>query len=349
MNPPPTFAALAGLLALAAGASAALTGAVRGYALRKNVMDLPGARSSHTRPTPRGGGAAIVLVFLAGLGAATWEGMVEVRTAVGFAGAGLAVALVGFADDHGGVAARWRLAVHAAAAAWALGWMGGLPPVSFGGTPVRLGWAGDAVAVVYLVWLLNLYNFMDGIDGLAAGEAVTVGVAAALLLGWSGSGPSAWFLPACLAAASLGFAFWNWPPARIFMGDVGSGFLGLMFGLLSVDTAWRNPRAPCIWLILLGVFVADATFTLLRRMVRGEKLHQAHRSHAYQKAAVRWRSHLPVTLAIIGINCFWLAPLAAAVALGRVSAPWGLAVAYIPLACCAGALSAGAREPVGAE
>ena len=138
-------------------------------------------------------------------------------------------------------------------------------------------------------------------------------------------------VPLLLAAAVMGFLFWNFPPARIFMGDAGSGFLGIALGVLSLQAAWVAPQLLWSWLILLGVFIVDATFTLLRRLLRGDKVYEAHRSHAYQYASRQYGRHLPVTLVVGGINILWLLPMALLVGLGWVDSFLGVLIAYVPL------------------
>lgn len=319
------------LLPLAAATSALLTGGLRRYALARNLLDVPNSRSAHTRPTPRGGGVAIVVTFLAGVGVLASLKAVEPRAAAALGGAGVIVALVGFLDDHHSIAARWRLLAHFAAAAWALTWLGGLPPLDLLGVTVSLGWAGHVLAAVYLAWLLNLYNFMDGIDGIAGLEAVTVGLGGALLYAPAAPGDPEWLLPALLAMAALGFLGWNWPPARIFMGDAGSGFLGMTLGVMSIIAAWRQPELLWSWIVLLGIFVVDATMTLLRRLQRGEKLYEAHSYHAYQRVARRLGAHRPVALTVGAINLFWLLPIAMAVRPGGLTGLAGVLIAYTPL------------------
>src|SRR5690606_17291136 len=200
----------------------------------------------------------------------------------------------------------------------------------------ELAWFGHALAALYLVWLLNLYNFMDGIDGIASVEAICVALGGALvyLLSVSASGVAAsggWLPPVLLAAAVAGFLVWNFPPARIFMGDAGSGFIGIVLGVLSIQAAAMQPALLWCWLILLGVFVVDATQTLLRRLLRGEKVYEAHRSHAYQFAARACGRHLPVTLAVLALNVLWLLPVAVLVALGWLDGALGMLIAYAPL------------------
>jgi Fuc2NAc and GlcNAc transferase len=332
-----------GLIAAVATVSGLLTAVLRRYALARSLMDVPNARSSHTVPTPRGGGVAIVLSVLLALPLLHAMGMVATQHVWGLLGAGGLVALVGFLDDHGHIAARWRLLAHFAAAAWALAWLGGLPPLDLLGTTVEPGWVGSGLAAVYLVWVLNLYNFMDGIDGIASVEAICVGAGGAALY-WLNGQPALAVLPLVLAAAVAGFLYWNFPPARIFMGDAGSGFLGIALGVMSLQAGWVSPDLFWSWTILLGVFVTDATVTLLRRLLRGEKVYQAHRSHAYQYAARHFGRHLPVTLAVGAINLVWLLPIALLVGLQKVDALVGVLIAYLPLIVLALKFRAGALE-----
>ncbi|MNJ17999.1 putative undecaprenyl-phosphate N-acetylglucosaminyl 1-phosphate transferase [compost metagenome] len=320
-----------------------MTGALRRYAIAKSIIDVPNARSSHSVPTPRGGGVAIVIAFLLALVALTVAEGEDLSVLLALAGAGALIAILGFMDDHGHIAARWRLLGHFVAAAWVLGWLGGLPPLEVFGLTLNLGWFGAILAAVYLVWLLNLYNFMDGIDGIASIEAITVCLGACLLYWVAGVGHLV-VLPMLLAVAVAGFLFWNFPPAKIFMGDAGSGFLGIMLGALSLQAAWTSSQLFWCWLILLGVFIVDATFTLLRRLSRGDKVYEAHRSHAYQFASRQYGKHLPVTLVVAALNVFWLLPVALSVMLLGVDGALALVIAYVPLVVLAVRYRAGQLE-----
>lgn len=325
------------------GIALLLTWMLRRYALSRSLMDIPNARSSHSVPTPRGGGVAIVLAYLAVLPLVGYQGWLSWPLVVGLMGTGALVAVIGFLDDHGHIAARWRLLAHFMAAAWLLAWLPGLPRLALLGTSFDLGLIGYVLAAVMLVWLLNLYNFMDGIDGIASVEAITVCVGGGLLYALVGI-PMLATAPLLLGAAVAGFLVWNFPPARIFMGDAGSGFLGVMLGGLALQAAWVAPQLLWAWLILLGVFVLDATFTLLRRLMRGDKVYEAHRSHAYQYASREYGAHLPVTLAVLAINVLWLLPWACVVALGYIDGLLALLIAYLPLAVLAVRFKAGQLE-----
>jgi Fuc2NAc and GlcNAc transferase len=324
-------------------ASWLMTFYLRRYALRNSLVDIPNARSSHSIPTPRGGGVSIVVSFLGALFVCAISGVISRGAFSGLFGAGAVVALIGFADDHGHIAARWRLLGHFAAAVWFLFCMGGLAPLTLFGFVVDLGWWGSALAAIYLVWLLNLYNFMDGIDGIAGAEAICVCLGGAFLY-WLGDFTNELWLPLLLASACAGFLIWNFPPAKIFMGDAGSGFLGLILGGLALQAAWVAPQLLWGWLILAGVFIVDATYTMLHRLIRGEKVYEAHRSHAYQFASRRHLSHKKITLAVIMINVLWLAPLAFWVGAGSLDGGVGLLVAYLPLVVLAVKYNAGKAE-----
>lgn len=329
-----------GALLLVFVTSWALTAQVRRYALVR-LLDVPNDRSAHSAPTPRGGGVAFVAVILIGVVLlARWQ-LLDSRLALGVFGAGVVVAVLGFADDHGHIAARWRLAGHTLAAAWALFWIGGAPPLTLGSQVVDWGLMGLPVAILFIVWFLNLYNFMDGIDGLAAVEALSLcggGALCALVAGDASLIP----MLALTGAAVAGFLCWNFPRARIFMGDAGSGFLGVVLAILALAAAHYRPELLWSWMILAGIFVVDATLTLMRRLLLGERVYQAHRSHAYQFASRRW-GHARVTLFVAALNLFWLTPIAVFAAYVRYGVLL-LFLAYLPLVALAWKFRAGAAE-----
>ena len=317
-------------ISVAFGLSCLLTALVRRYALHTNLLDHPNDRSSHTVPTPRGGGVAIVASFILLLLAMGLLGFIEQRLMIAALGAGAVVALLGFLDDRASLPARVRFAGHALAAAWCVGWMNAIPLVPIFGHAVDLGLAGPLLCGLFIVWMINLFNFMDGIDGIASVEAITTALGGAVLWWLAGSGDS-WVAAVVFASCVGGFLIWNIPPAKIFMGDAGSGFLGLMVALLSLWCGQATPALFWAWFVLIGCFMVDATTTLVRRVRRGEKFHEAHRSHAYQHAARKHGSHRFVTLSVGAINVFWLLPIAALVALRHVDGVIAVIVAYAPL------------------
>ena len=281
---------------------------VRRFALARQLMDVPNARSSHALPTPRGGGVAIVISFVVSAGVSVFWGVAEKTLLEAIMPAVLLVAFVGFVDDLRDVPASARILVHIAAIMWAVFWLRGELSIPLPSGDFVSGWLPKLFAIFTLVWLLNLFNFMDGIDGIATAEAIFVscsGMAIAFFSGQSVEG----FMFAAIGAAALGFLPWNWPPARIFMGDVGSGFLGASLGILSYSVALENSLTLWVWPILFAVFVTDSTITLIRRFLNGQQWYEPHRSHAYQRLARRW-GHLKVTLVVTAINVCWLIPMA---------------------------------------
>jgi Fuc2NAc and GlcNAc transferase len=283
---------------------------VREVALKHGIIDEPNARSAHSTPIPRGGGLAIVFATSTMVAVAAAAGIVDRQLVLALLGGGIPIAWVGFRDDRASVPVRMRLAVHAGSAIWAMYVLGGLPPIQAGERIFDLGVVGDVLGVLALAWTLNLFNFMDGIDGIAASEATFIAAAGGVLCLVGGASASVPAAAMILAAASAGFLIWNWPPAKIFMGDVGSGYLGFIIAVLAIASGREAPAAPFIWLILGAVFFADSLVTLLRRLARGERVYEAHSSHAYQVLARKWGRHLPVTATAIGVNLLVLLPLA---------------------------------------
>jgi Fuc2NAc and GlcNAc transferase len=337
VQPETVWTAVASLLA-----SVLLTPVVRRVALASGMLDIPTPRSSHRISTPRGGGVVIVVVTSAVCV------FLRVRRSLDaelfFAGTlgGLAVALVGLLDDRRALSSAIRLLVHFGAAVWAVWWLGGLPVLRFGDYLLQPGWLGDIVAVLGIVWTLNLFNFMDGIDGLAVSEAMFVLLAGAALTASAAGGTAG--LSLTLAAACCGFALWNWPPAKIFLGDTGSGYLGYMIAVMALAAARSNTVALWVWLILGGAFFVDATMTLLRRVSRGDHPSQPHRSHAYQWLARRWNSHRKVTLLVLSLNLLWLLPWALFAAHRPRAAAAAVLGALAPAALLALAAGSGRRE-----
>ncbi len=325
--------------------SLVLTATVRRYLVWRRVLDVPNERSSHSAPTPRGGGVGIVAVFLLIVAWLSVKNGLPNGLAAALIGGGMAVAGIGLLDDHYQISARLRILIHFAAAGWALWWLHGVGPLQVGAYNWDFGWFGQAVALVGLVWMTNLYNFMDGIDGIAAVESVCVSGLGALMLTWVGLGGLATGA-LVLMGASAGFLLWNWQPAKIFMGDVGSGFLGFVFGVLAIASTRERPLLIWPWVILLSVFVVDSTLTLLRRFMTGARWYEAHRSHAYQHAARRWSSHSRVTLAIATVNIVWLFPLALGACVWPAAGLLLAVLALVPLVCAALHYGAGQGAPI---
>lgn len=327
--------------------SCVFTWALRVYAIKHNVIDRPNQRSSHSVPTPRGGGVAIVLTFLAAL---VWFYYIHTLTLnifLGFFIPGVIVAVIGFLDDHGHIAARWRLLMHFLAAVIGLYYLGSFPVVTLFGYDLSLSWIGMILGCFYLVWMLNLYNFMDGINGLASSQAVMFAACSAILIvlnNFSSTSTSIYPLTLALTGAASGFLVWNFPVAKIFMGDAGSGFLGIIIGLMILHIAKVDSHFFIAELCLLGVFIVDATTTLLRRVVAGKKVYEAHASHGYQILARKFGSHIPVTLLVIAVNLLWLFPIAWLIASARIDGLLGLIIAWLPLFFVAFKCGAGVKD-----
>ena len=277
-----------------------LASRVRLYALDR-LLDIPNERSSHTSPTPRGGGLAIAVTVVGGVVLAAMLGWIAWDLAIALGGGGAMIAAVGWIDDHRSLSALTRFAVQFTSAGWAIFWVGGLPSLSLGNAGVELGLAGTILGVIGIVWAINLYNFVDGIDGLAAGEAISTGVIGGLILVAMGHYGLA-MVAFLIAAANAGFLPLNWAPAKLFMGDVGSGMLGYLFAVLAIASENAGAVPLLIWVLLLGAFVFDATVTLCRRIAHGERWYHAHHSHAYQRMVQAGRSHAQVSTMILLIN-----------------------------------------------
>lgn len=282
------------------------TGLVRRFAVRRNILDIPNARSSHEVPTPRGGGIVFSVLFLLALVGFLLAALPHMNLWIALLGGGILVVIVGWLDDCRGLPSFVRLSLYAVAAAWAAGWIGGFPDLPLGFANLHLGWLGYLVSWAFILAFTNIYNFMDGIDGLTGSEGAIVALAAGILLLCVGQ-PSVGWLFVGLSAALLGFLRWNWPPAKIFMGDVGSNFLGFVFATVALATGRFSSVSIWVWAILLGVFIVDGFLTFGRRLLRRLPPYKAHRSHAYQGAVQQGYSHAQVSLAIIGINLILVA------------------------------------------
>jgi len=303
------------LFAAALLASLGLAGVLRHALLRLKILDHPNDRSSHIRPTPRGGGLAVMTVVLGGwliapalLAEAPPAPVVVLIVAGGLVGAF-------WFEDSRGLPLLLRLAVQGGAAAAALFfWPGD------GGTPLFFqgllpGGLDLALAGLGWVWFMNLYNFMDGIDGISVAESAAIGAGATLIGVMTVGGEDALAPGIIVAGAMLGFLWWNRPPARLFLGDVGSVPLGFVLGFLLLDFAARGLWAPA--LILPLYYLADTGLTLIRRGLRGEKIWRAHRDHFYQLAVRRGLGHGQVSGAVAGVNAALVA-----LAVAAIDRPW---------------------------
>lgn len=292
-------------ITILAGAAALLsclaTRVVRDYSIRRNILDIPNERSSHVIPIPRGGGVAFASVFLLIISAIALIGALPSNYCLALGGGGLVIMLTGWIDDRVNLSIIARLTAQAAAALWAMGWIWGREGLLTLCELDILGIIAFMVVFISIMWMINLFNFMDGIDGLAASEAIVVCASAGFIMIFQGYYEMG-TVSIILAGSVAGFIIWNWPPARIFMGDAGSGFLGYIIAVLVLLSA-RSGFLPLeTWMLLLVIFIVDATGTLITRIIRGQQWWQAHREHVYQKAVRSGCTHLQVTVFVIVFN-----------------------------------------------
>jgi Fuc2NAc and GlcNAc transferase len=318
-----------------------LTNVIRKLAISHQLLDHPNHRSAHTIPTPRGGGLAIVISICVGLIYLTFSHYLSLINALTILCSGSMVALSGFLDDKFSLTPSTRLCMQLVAVLIGIYGLGSFTSISLFSFDFTNTYLLVLFSILYLMWLTNLYNFMDGINGIAGLQAISV--SSYMFAVYYFTLGSMDYLPLLIAVSSAGFLYWNFPRAKIFMGDVGSGYLGLLIGLVSISHAQQAPQLLFTSLILMGVFIVDASYTLGRRFIQGKKVHQAHSSHAYQHLA-RKSSHTQVSLGVFLINSIWLFPLALAVAWQWLS-PWvGLIIAYLPLILTAIKSNAGLDE-----
>jgi Fuc2NAc and GlcNAc transferase len=315
--------------ALTAVLAGVLTPLLAAWAHRRNFLDVPNHRSSHVVATPRIGGVAVVLSVVAGLGL-----LAVVGTGIGRDGgivltSALGVAALGLADDLFTLSVVARLVVQAALAACVVAIVGPFPVGWFD----QESWLAFVVTILWIVMLTNAYNFMDGIDGIAGVQALVGGI------GWTivarlGGAPDILALSLMLAAASVGFLVHNWPPAKVFMGDAGSGFFGFLFAAFPLLAPPGGVSFIWCAVLLMWPFLFDTTLTLIRRASRFENVLAAHRSHIYQRLVIAGCSHAQVTLLYAGLAILG----AVAAILVATDQPIGPVVSIVIIALAAGML-----------
>lgn len=270
-----------------------LTYFIKEYAIKKSLVAEVNERSSHTTPTPHGGGIAIAITWFIGLSYLFYTNDIESSLYYALM-VGAVLAVVSYLDDLYELSPKVRLITQSSVAVGGIIALGGLNSLDFGLFSIDNQAITNLVAFVAVIWFINLYNFLDGIDGYAGSEAVFLGLAGFMLFG------GAHFL--VLVVSVLGFLIWNWHRAKIFMGDVGSTLLGYTVAIFTIYYANQDALNLWIWLILFGLFWFDATLTLFRRYKNGEKLSQAHKKHAYQRLNQSGWAHDRVVLFSLGVN-----------------------------------------------
>ncbi len=289
--------------------SFAATGLTLRILKHRGIVDTPNERSSHRTPTPRGGGLAVILVLLAAWGFALGDAFANYQWL--FA-ATLFIGFVSWLDDLRSLSSALRLASQFAAVGLVF-WM--VPSSSLYFHGLLPFWLDNLIAILAWVWFINLFNFMDGIDGITSIESAAIGIGVFLTMLFGVTQLAHGLLGLIIAAAILGFLWWNWHPAKLFLGDVGSIPLGFLLGWLLLEIL-----ASPVWMVAIILplyYLADATITLFRRILRGERVWRAHREHFYQQATTRGLSHGQVSMMIAGAD-IWLIGLA----IWSLSTPW---------------------------
>jgi len=270
-----------------------LTWLVRFYAIKKAIIDIPNDRSSHTVPTPRGGGLAFVMVWFGFLIWFKAMGQIDENLFLALLSS-LPLVIIGILDDMLHMSPKVRMIIQILSASLALYFLGGLKVLDVGLFKIELYWLLIPLSLIGILWSVNLYNFIDGIDGYAATQAIVVfGTIALLFMD---------VLAVILAASVAGFLVWNWQKARIFMGDVGSTLLGFNVAVFAIYYQNEKGISLIVFLLLFAIFWMDATITLFRRFRNKEKLSQAHRKHAYQRLVQSGWSHQKTVLVALLFN-----------------------------------------------
>ena len=270
-----------------------LTYFVRKWAIKKSMIDHPNDRSSHSIPTPRGGGIAITLAWLIGLVYFRINNQIEINLFLALL-SGLPLAIIGFLDDLLSLKPGIRFLIQFICAALALFFLSGLQVFDIGFWKFEFAWILTPIALIGIVWAINLFNFLDGIDGYISAEVIFLGIVAFFLFHD--------IIALLLVASVLGFLFWNWQKAKIFMGDVGSTLLGFNVAILAIYYQNTETSTLIFWIILTSVFWFDATMTLFRRIMNKENLSQAHRKHAFQRIVQSGFSHQKTVLWAFTLN-----------------------------------------------
>ena len=286
--------------------SFALTYLIKNYYIKNALLEEVNERSSHTVPTPHGGGIALSITWFTGIIYLNINNQIEPNLFYALL-VGAIISIVSFFDDLYNLTPKVRLIAQAVVAFGGLYFLGGFNSINLFIINIDNQIATNIFAFLLIVWFINLYNFLDGINGYAGSEMLFLSIAGFLLFG------GGHFI--ILAVATLGFLYWNFNKAKIFMGDVGSTLLGYNVAIFTLYYANQEPSNLWIWIILFGLFWFDATLTLVRRKLNGEQISQAHKKHAYQRLNQSGWSHFKVTnwstgvnilLLVIVVSCLWL-------------------------------------------
>ena len=286
-----------------------LTNLIRKFSIKNNLLDIPNNRSSHYVPKPKGGGIAIIIPLIVTILVLFSNNMISIEITKSLIIGLILVAIIGLIDDYKSLPSSIRIIVYLISAGLSLYLIGGVKSISINEHSYYLGNIGYYLGILFLVWLTNLYNFMDGTDGFAAVQTLCVSVFCFFLF-YLSNNDSFSIIMLCIASTTIGFLYWNWEPSKIFMGDVGSCTLGFFFGLFSIYSGNEGIISITVWIILLAPFIGDATFTLIKRIINNEKWYEAHNSHAYQKIHQFGFSHNRLASGLFIFNTCLIFPLA---------------------------------------
>ncbi len=275
-----------------------LTFLVRKIAISRKIIDIPIERSSHTVPTPRGGGIAIVIAWYLGLCYEFFFNELDLNFFLALL-SGLILVIVGLLDDIITLSPKIRIIAQLLSTGLAFYFLGGLSIVDLGFYKIESVYILTPIAFIGTIWLINLFNFLDGIDGYLGAETIFIFITIFAIFNGN--------IALIFAFATLGFLFWNWQPAKIFMGDVGSTLIGFNIAIFLIYYQNLEDISIFTLLILSSIFWFDATWTLFRRFRNKEKLTEAHKKHAYQRLVQSGFSHQKTVLISMSLNILNLA------------------------------------------
>lgn len=309
-----------------------LTKLVYQVSINKNFLDIPNQRSSHDIPKPKGGGISIVVLLFLTIIVLIPIKLIDTDILLSLLIGGSIVSVIGFMDDIKSLPILSRAITYLLSTIISVYLINGIEQISINERVYELGYTGWILGILFIVWLTNLYNFMDGTDGFAAIQTICTSIFCGALL-YQLNNTALCLVLFCMVFSTLGFLKWNWPPAKIFMGDVGSCTVGFIFGLLAIYTDQKDLIPLSVWLILLAPFIGDSTITLLKRLVNREKWYKAHNTHAYQKLYQLGISHTGLAISLFCLNIAILWPLAYLAYMYKKYDFFMVLIAYLIIGC----------------
>lgn len=300
-------------------------------AIRCGLIANPNFRSLHERPIPRGGGIAVACITSFLIAFLYHHALISLQLFLVLFPCGLIVTLFGLCDDRYEISARYRLLFQCLVALWTSFMLGLEPPLNLGFTVLSSSWLELPLGFAAIVWFFNLYNFIDGTDGMALSATIFISLSMSMFLFLHHDKQLA-LISFTLCVTSSALILFNWPPAKLFIGETGSSFCAFIICSVILASLWKHQSIFWIWLIVLGFYICDTTSTTVTRIIKYPRSwYKPHRSHAYQNLARQWNSHLKVILLVLAIDIFWLLPLATIAFLNPKLAWLITTIAYIPI------------------